>query len=213
MTRAWEFAVGALLSLAVTQLAITSRNLALTLGLLGTGMLAASLWLINGTTPFPGVWTLLPVVGTLLLILAGTHNSNSVTRAFATRPMAKIGDWSYYIYLWHLPLIVFTALLWPNNPAAVFAAALLSFGPALASYHWVEEPIRKLKTLSRPKLARIVATTLTPPLILAGALSVADQHDFWSPAVSDYQAAIRPTHAGSNAGNLTTTDTTRRVVP
>ena len=199
-TRAWEFAVGGLLSLAITRLAITSRSLAHILGLLGVGMLAASLWLINRTTHFPGAWALLPVVGTLLLILAGTHSSSIVTRVLATLPMVKIGDWSYSVYLWHWPLIVFATLLFPNNPAAVYAAAVLSFGPALASYHWVEEPIRKRNMLSARHLASIVAATLTPPLVLAGALSFAVQNDFWSPAVSGYEAAILPFHTGKMTG-------------
>jgi peptidoglycan/LPS O-acetylase OafA/YrhL len=199
-TRAWEFAIGGLLSLTLTKFAITSRNLALILGLLGSSMFAASLWLINKATPFPGVWTLLPVIGTLLLILAGTHSSNIVTRVLATGPMVKIGDWSYSIYLWHWPLIVFAALLWPNNPAVVFVAALVSFGPALVSYRWVEAPIRKLNTLSGRRLALIVAATLTPPLVLAGALWFAVQNDFWSPAVSGYETAILPWHTGRMTG-------------
>ena len=58
-SRAWEFAAGALLALAATKLKITSGKLALALGLVGTAILGASLWLINDSTPFPGVSDLL----------------------------------------------------------------------------------------------------------------------------------------------------------
>ena len=62
------------------------------MGALGAAMLAASLLLISGATTFPGPATLLPVVGTLLLLLAGTHPYGAVRRALSQTPMVKIGD-------------------------------------------------------------------------------------------------------------------------
>src|SRR5437588_603692 len=98
-------------------------------------MLAASLWLATGSTPFS---RLLPVVGTVLLIFGGTHTPNVVTRALAARPMVKVGDWSYSIYLWHWPCIVFAVVLWPTASHAGAIAAGVSLVPALASYAFVE---------------------------------------------------------------------------
>ena len=153
VSRAWEFAAGALLALVATRAVIKSRSLALTFGVLGALLLVSSLWLITGAAPFPGPRTLLPVIGALLLLLAGGQNSNPVTRALAAKPMVKIGDWSYSIYLWHWPLIVFATFLWPNSSAAVFAAALLAFAPALASYKWIEQPIRGMSARGSDSLA------------------------------------------------------------
>jgi peptidoglycan/LPS O-acetylase OafA/YrhL len=166
LTRAWEFASGALLFLSVTRLTI-SRHLATTLGLLGALILGASLWLITRTTIFPGVWTLLPVTGTVLLIFARTHQFNPVTKALAALPIVKVGDWSYSIYLWHWPFIVFTALVWPKNSPAVLIAAAASFVPAIASYEWVEQPIRNSQKLSIPRITMLVAATVVPPLLFS----------------------------------------------
>jgi len=138
-------------------------------------MLAASLWLITSATPFPGVWALLPVVGTLLLLLAGTLDSNPVARALARRPMVKIGDWSYSIYLWHWPLIVFAALVWPEQPAAVMVAAVLSFVLAVTSYELYEQPIRSLVPRNRVRFTGLVAATVLTPLAFAGMLLVGAQ--------------------------------------
>ena len=179
LTRAWEFAVGAALALAATRLTLTSRSAALALGGLGAVLLGASLWLITGATAFPGPWTLLPVAGAALVILAGTQDANPVTRALATRPMVRIGDWSYSIYLWHWPLIVFAALLWPHNPLAPALAALLSFAPAIASYVWVEQPIRALVPRSRPRFAALVVVTVVPPLALAWVLGMGARAQWW----------------------------------
>ena len=110
-SRAWEFAAGARVALAIARLTVSSRLLATALGVAGALALLASLWVITESTPFPGPWTLLPVGATLLLLIAGTQPGNVVTRGLGTRPMTAIGDWSYSVYLWHWPLIVFTALL------------------------------------------------------------------------------------------------------
>lgn len=198
-TRAWEFAVGALLALGGGRLVVSSPRVAGGLALAGGGMLLASLWLITGATPFPGVWTVLPVTGTALLLVAGTA-SNSVSRWLSARPMVTIGDWSYSIYLWHWPLIVFARLLWPGLPWVVFAAAVFSIVPAYASYRWVEQPLRALPVTRGFPLARLVAVTVVPPLVLAGTLGFAARHGFWNAAVRDYKAAVEPSHAGLAAG-------------
>lgn len=90
LTRAWEFATGALLALASAKLVVASRRIAFSLGLVGTLFLSASLLLINGATPFPGLWTLLPVIGTMLIILAGTNGSNSITRVLSAVRWPKL---------------------------------------------------------------------------------------------------------------------------
>ena len=197
-TRAWEFAVGALLALGGARLAVSSPRVALPLALVGAGMLAASLWLITDTTPFPGVWTLLPVVGTLLLLVAGPVDT-VIARALASRPMIAVGDRSYSIYLWHWPFIVFAHLLWPGVPGALVVAAALSIIPAYASYRWVEEPIRALPDLAGWPLIRLVAAMVLPPLALAGTLGFSASNGYWNSTVQKYQTAIEKQHLGEAA--------------
>ena len=85
---------------------------------LGLAAVLASLWLIDDETPFPGPWTLLPNVGALLLILAGSNPANPVSRAFGWRPVTAIGDTSYSLYLWHWPVFAFYRYLglWRESP-------------------------------------------------------------------------------------------------
>ena len=171
----WEFAVGALLALALAKTATSESMQTLNRGktylstltaIAGIVMLAASLWLITESTVFPGPWTLLPVTGTLLLLLAGTHH-NSVSQVLGTNPMVKVGDWSYSIYLWHWPFIVFAIYLWPFNPYSAVVAALISLAPALASYRWVEQPLRQYATPKRMQVTRLVAIVTIPPIAFA----------------------------------------------
>lgn len=197
-TRAWEFAVGALLALPGAKSRVSSRHAPL-IGWAGVVMLAASLWLITDMTPFPGPWTLLPVIGTLLLLAAGSANTG-VARALASRPMVTIGDVSYSIYLWHWPSIVFAQLLWPGRPWVLVASAAASLVPAYASYRWVEQPLRTLPQDRGLPLLRVVTATVIPPLALAGLLGFAARNSFWNDSIRMYQAAIEPSHIGLETG-------------
>lgn len=169
-TRAWEFAVGALLALALARWTPHAPRLMTLLGATGLLMLAASLWLITDTTPFPGPWTTLPVTGTLLLLLSGTNVTAPTSRALSTTPMVTIGDWSYSIYLWHWPFIVFAVYLWPQSTLTAPVAAIVSMAPALASYRWVEKPIRAIQAISPTEAAALVSAVLFPPILIAAAI-------------------------------------------
>lgn len=193
-TRAWEFAIGALLAIAAVR--IRSTALATAIALLGLAAVLASLWLIDGETPFPGPWTLLPTLGTLLLILAGSNAANPVSRALGWRPMVAVGDTSYSLYLWHWPVIVFAAAIWPESAWALVVAALASVVPAVLSYRYVEQPIR----LSRGHPAILVTATLIPPLALAGGLWWASANGMWSPRVQDYKAVVQSTNVAVSLG-------------
>lgn len=164
-------------------------------------MVAAATQLINGTTPWPGVWTLLPVVGTLLLMAAGESGAaNPITSLLATRPMVKIGDWSYSIYLWHWPFIVFAATLWPTVGWAKTLAAGLSIIPALLSYHFVENPIRHNSTILGRKLVAAIALALIPSIGAAGFLGLGSRNAWWSDQVSSFRQAVLPPHVGYASG-------------
>ena len=196
VTRAWEFAVGSLLALILSEVTHRSRTIALALGLLGTAMLVASLWLITETTPFPGAWTLLPVAGTLLLLFVGKDNANPVSQVLTSKPMVKIGDWSYSIYLWHWPFIVFAGILWPGSQAALLSAAALSFVPALASYVWVEQLGRTLSWVSGRRLPYFVLATIFTPLVTAVFLGAMSRIGPWSLQRQIAMAEHAPTERG-----------------
>ena len=199
VTRAWEFAIGVILAMAAGRLVTLSRTITFSLGVSGATLLAASLWLISGETPFPGVWTLVPVIGTLLLLAAGTGAGNAVTRALSVGSFTRVGDWSYSIYLWHWPLIVFAGLLWPGSRTATLLAAGLSVMPAVASYRWVELPIRSQQGFHGLRLAKAVGIALFVPLLVCSTVRFVADRGYWSPGIRAMQAAVLQQHPLSNA--------------
>jgi hypothetical protein len=166
--------------------------------------LLSSLWLITGSTPYLPVWTILPVIGTLLLLACGAHESNPVSRSLGSTPMVKIGDWSYSIYLWHWPLIVFAAALYPDNRLALFLAALLSVAPAIASYVWIEQPIRSIPTPDRRHFASLVMATVLPPIAIAAVVGVSARSGWWTPSMKTAVAEMTAIHAPSGKTCITT---------
>lgn len=190
VSRAWEFAVGALLAMAVSRLTArrgpTSGPVPLFIGGLGAAMVVASLWLITEETPFPGPWTLLPVLGTALVIAAGSVGHAGISKVLSTRPMVAVGDRSYSLYLWHWPVIVFAGVLWPGHSWVLVAAALISILPAVASYRWVEQPFRLRPYPGRRRMLRVVAFTILIPSILAAGLWVGANR-FWG--LGDFSVA------------------------
>jgi len=179
ITRAWEFAVGALLALFMTTHTIRAPRLMAMLGILGFTLLGGSLWLINEGTPFPGIWTLLPVTATLLLLLAGSQSSIPSSRLLSSKPCVMVGDWSYSIYLWHWPFIVFAAIIWPGSLTAILLAAAISFAPALMSYSWIEQPLRSRPLPSIRSKASFIAGALAIPLACAAVLGVGASNAWW----------------------------------
>ena len=189
ITRIWEFAAGALLALVLMRRSLRSIRLGSALGITGLVMLVASAFMIDAARPFPSTWTLLPVGGTVLLLIAGTDEASPVSRLLAVPPLAKIGDWSYSIYLWHWPFIVFAVRLWPANDLAPIAATLVAMLPAIASYYWLERPLRAIEIQQgKAKAAFVGAVIVSPVLVCLGVLLMAER--LW---VTRYEAGLAPT--------------------
>lgn len=196
LTRVWEFGAGALLALSPTLLAVRTRLRAQAAGAAGVALLLASVVLISERTAFPGPWTLLPVAATMLLIRSGEETGTVWARWLRSAPMARIGDWSYSIYLWHWPFIVFATALWPGRVFAAPAAAMLSFGAAVASFRLVEDPVRRWEPPNRAGVVWLVTASLGPPVLLAGVVGLAVGQGYWSSTVKAHQSAVLEVQRG-----------------
>ena len=141
--RFWELLAGATLACMPMPDRLRLRPpMATVLATAGLTALTLAVFLINSTRVFPGLWALLPVVGTALLIVAGPDNA--VNRVISTRPLVALGLISYPLYLWHWPLLVFSRIAAGGTPPVGFRtlAVIVSILCAWATYRAIEWPIR-----------------------------------------------------------------------
>src|SRR5699024_5803902 len=101
VTRAWELMAGAWLAISHKhQLVVITSRPTIQSGI-GLGLVALSIAIIR-PPGFPGFWALLPVLGTMLIINAGTNSVTTVNhRVLSWRPIVGLGLVSYPLYLWH----------------------------------------------------------------------------------------------------------------
>jgi peptidoglycan/LPS O-acetylase OafA/YrhL len=147
-SRGWELSAGALLAVLTARFRGFRGVLRVALLCLGLTLLVVSAVAISPDTPFPAPNALYPVLGTCLVILAGTgKQSGAYDRAAwaLTNPVSRyIGKISYSLYLWHFPVIIFLGVLLPAGSKRYYAVAVaLMILMSICSFKLVEDPIRR----------------------------------------------------------------------
>lgn len=110
----------------------------------GLGLILASAFFLDDNSAFPGLLALPVIVGSTMLIAS---REGIINKFLSLKPVVYIGRVSYSFYLWHWPVLILAAYrgieLTTTNAIALIA---LSFAMACISYHFVENPFRKLKS-------------------------------------------------------------------
>ncbi|MFM6171560.1 MAG: acyltransferase family protein [Sphaerospermopsis kisseleviana] len=151
-SRAWELGLGALVALGSNRTGRLWREGAAWTGL---ALIVGSFFVYTKHTPFPGWAALPPVAGTALIIWAGVGAENGkqlplVSRLLSAKALVGIGLLSYSLYLWHWPFFAFHRYLQGQPPSFFPSIAYVACAVVLsvASYQWIEQPIRRRVLLS-----------------------------------------------------------------
>lgn len=180
-TRAWELAVGAITAVLlsnnhpfITRLQ-SHRIISEALSFTGLALILAGIFLIDEETPFPGIYALLPTIGSALII-AFASGKNYTGRLLSLKPMLVIGLISYSAYLWHHPIFAFAKHLsyFPPSITAKSLLCLAVFPIAYLSWQYVENPFRDKKRFSR-KFIFIFSLVGSMFFIGAGILGVVNE--------------------------------------
>ena len=184
-TRAGELLVGAALALVYRPSRITftpPRSVRAGVDLAGLAALLGIVWMVANTSTFSlslyrGGLLLLALLSALLLV--AVSYPGSVSGRVLGAPVPRwIGERSYGIYLWHLPVVAFT----PHHPLGApgdwfWPATLdLALTLLLASLSWtlIEDPVRRhgLRSLVRRPVVPYRRGKRPPRPVMAGALAV-----------------------------------------
>jgi len=134
-------------------------------------ILLAGFW-YQGTTTYPGVAALLPVLGSALVIVGGVSSSRvGVTSLLSTRWFVYVGDLSFSLYLWHFPIIALAAQRQstPLSLSARLVCLVLTVVVSLLSFYVVERPFRTARVVRQHSLVALGIGALG----IAGSLLVA----------------------------------------
>ncbi len=174
-TRAWEFVAGALLAFTIGRTKKLPEAVAHLLSVIGLAIIGWCSFVYTDFTAFPGVAAIPPVLGTVLLIVAGGSTSGGIIGALSSRIPVRLGDLSYSWYLWHWPAIVFTAVLIPGVNLSVIAG-FASIGLAWLSYVLVEEWFRHdTRWEGWRSVGLALGCILIPVIAMAGVRAGAEQ--------------------------------------
>ena len=177
VTRAWELSVGSLLA---ANIIAPPRCRAWAAAAAGAGLalLAYSVTLHDPRGFFPGAGSVPPVLGSVLVIWAGSGPFQTLpSRLLALAPLAFIGKISYSLYLWHWPILKMMdrpfldflagrGLLESFSPGQMrLVLAMVSILVATLSWRFIEQPFRNGLSLSQKRLFRLAGSF---SLMLAG---------------------------------------------
>ena len=138
--------------------------------LLGMLLIGYSILTFDSLTPFPGIWTLLPTIGTVLIILFASPRT-FLGRLLSLKFIVGIGLISYSLYLWHQPLFAFARIMSPDdlNASEYFALIALSFIFAFISWKYIEKIFRD-KNRIKTKNIFLGSAFMSILLLVMGAL-------------------------------------------
>ena len=148
-SRMWELLAGAVIPIIFagfprlkSSLQPRSDNVAQTLGLLGIALIISSMLMMNEHLLWPSFWTLIPVLGTVLILLFAS-SATLAGQILSARPLVAIGLISYSTYLWHQPVLALARYQFDNltlmHRLSMVLAALILGG---LSWKFIETPFR-----------------------------------------------------------------------
>ena len=155
--RLWELGAGMLLCLTIEKWRPMAERLGpgaqLVMACASIGAITI-VYPIPASTMFPFPLSILPVVGTVLLIVQSCALPQApVAKSLSRQLPVAIGKRSYSLYLWHWPIFVY--LRWTvglESVSSALAAIALTFVAAEASYRFVElGPLRRRVASSSPR--------------------------------------------------------------
>ena len=166
-SRAWELSVGSLLAFfnfkKKNSYLLLKYNYFPFIGILL--ILFSFIKLDNNYSQHPSMLTLIPIIGTCLIILFASKDE-IITKILSSKFFVSIGLISYSLYLWHYPVFAFlrTGNILDVNIYIKILSGLLILFLSILTYFLIEKPSRNNKN-SFKKIMTIIFTSIILILI------------------------------------------------
>ena len=158
-TRAWELMAGSIVALSfrwpsvIERLEKTPSGIRQVGGLLGLVLILFSVIWFDDNTPFPSLYAMLPVLGTVLVILFAIPGTYCYS-ALSSKILVGVGLVSYSAYLWHQPVYAFARHqpYWEHSHVLMGFALITSLSLSYLSWKYVECPFRDRSRISNARI-------------------------------------------------------------
>lgn len=146
-TRCWEIFAGAILSIYLYKkkniLWFDKAPYPTIFSIFGLALIACSIFSFNSNTRYPGLYTLLPVGGALLVIIF-SGKKTPIGNFLSSKFLVFLGLISYSAYLWHQPIFALARIRNLNSlqPDTMVLLTVLSFVLAAGTWKFIEKPFR-----------------------------------------------------------------------
>ena len=150
-TRAWELLLGVFVAIYFNQKKFSiSQSLNEFISLAGLIMIIYSIIYFDKDTPFPSIYTLIPTLGTAMIIISAFPNT-TVNKILSIKQFVFLGLLSYSAYLWHQPIFAFSRHIYSNeiHEMVFFVLSIVSIFFAYFSWKFVEKPFRNKSRFSQ----------------------------------------------------------------
>lgn len=149
-TRAWELLAGSIAAFVTHSRKVNGNEYFAAAGLFS---IIISFFIYGESTPFPSVYTLVPIIGSMLVIIYANEESY-IGKVLCHKWLVTIGLISYSLYLWHQPLFVFSRLVTGGVPSQslMMAVTAASIFLAYLSWRFVETPFRARNLFNRDQI-------------------------------------------------------------
>jgi peptidoglycan/LPS O-acetylase OafA/YrhL len=191
-TRAWQLLLGGcsafLLAGSYPRFLALRQNILASncFSVVGVVAIFISIFLYSKSTPFPGVYALLPTLGAALIVIFA-RPYNFVGKVLGHRYFVGVGLISYSAYIWHQPLLSFARLqnITELSVAQSTAICILVLPISYLSWRFIETPARTIEL----KKVRVFAYTILASCFVAAIGFMGYKTDgFWAQKL----AAIDP---------------------
>jgi peptidoglycan/LPS O-acetylase OafA/YrhL len=174
-TRAWELLAGCLLATCTAPGILAAGSyLRRWIPTIGMGMICVSFFIIPSGSDFPGFWALIPVLGTIGVLMPPADGiRNPCEACLSLAPVVLIGRMSYSLYLWHWPVFAMIdyKMIFASEAARFILKIGLSVLAAGLTFVLVENPSRVI--LNRRECRLFAFGFLVSALLLCVPLGIA----------------------------------------
>jgi len=149
-TRGWELLVGSLIAtiklLKIEKQKYNSKIFIKYLPSLGLLLIIYSIFFIDNPTFHPSAYTLVPIIGSCLIIFF-TKENEMIHKLLSNKLFVSIGLISYSLYLWHYPIFSFFEINtnFVKNDFTKIVLIMITFLLSYLTYSFVEKKFRNFK--------------------------------------------------------------------